>query len=72
MPHTPDANWDVVHTNVGHTSYGSCFVRDEATGGYRHDLQSVDSDQDPAADAAVAYFGGHVSISRIDIWQLGR
>ena len=72
MPHTPDDNWSVVHTNVGRTSYGSCFVRDEATGDYRHDLQKVDSDDDPTSDGVVSYFNGHVSISRIDIWQLGR
>jgi len=58
-----------MRTFLGHTFYTSCFKRQGDR--FHHDLEPPQADRNALADSTVIR-AGHISISRIDIRDLGR
>ena len=61
--------WQLHHTELGHTCYGSCFQ--PIDGGFHHDIVRPDLDPRPETDGQ-AVLAGHPSVTRLDIRTFGR
>lgn len=69
LPDTATADWQVVPSVIGRTTYGACF--EQSGDAYRHNLQSIQQDEREDTDGIVI-LAGHVSLTCIDIWTFGR
>lgn len=65
--HTGDL--EIIRTRLGQTFYQQCFS--QRGDQYYHDLQRFPIDEAPDSDQAVV-FGGHVSVTRIDLAEIGQ
>lgn len=65
--HTDDL--EIVRTRLGRTFYGQCYS--QRGDQYYHDLQRFPIDDAPDSDQAVV-FDGHVSVTRIDLAEIGQ
>jgi 5'-nucleotidase len=68
IPYQPAESCALVHTLLGHSFYDSCFEQVGAQ--YRHNLRNYRPDLREQADSEVVK-KGHVSITRIDLRDLG-
>ncbi|NLV24714.1 MAG: 5'/3'-nucleotidase SurE [Deltaproteobacteria bacterium] len=69
LPFAARGDWRLIDAYLGHTWYASCFRR--AGDRFYHDLDPPREDPRAGADGAVVR-SGHVSITEIDIRNLGR
>ena len=65
--HTGDLQ--IIRTRLGQTYYQQCYS--QRGDQYYHDLQRFPIDESPDSDQAVV-FGGHVSVTRIDLAEIGQ
>jgi len=69
FPFTAVPDWQLIPTVLGHTFYGSCFkLRGDR---FQHELEPLQLDTREHADGVVVR-QGHVSITCLDIRQLGQ
>jgi len=68
MPYQVAENWQIKPAVLGRTFYGSCFKK--INGRFEHNLESFGADTSDDSDYTVVN-GGDVSLTRIDIRDLG-
>lgn len=69
LPYRAAPAWQLVPTVLGHTMYGSCFQK--VGDRFQHELGRFQADTRDDADGSVVQ-RGHVSLTCIDIRQLGQ